>query len=158
MARIDLTGQRFGRLVAIKDAGYTKNHSRVWECKCDCGNTAFVKAESLKYGEIKSCGCLRSDISHENLKKAYKWSQVYDCKEHTRLSALSQKIHSNNKSGVKGVQWDKSRKKWIAMLWLKGVRVLYSRFDKKEDAIRARREAEEKYFNPILEKYHRDKE
>ena len=109
MARIDLTGQRFGRLVAIKDAGYTKNHSRVWECKCDCGNTAFVKAESLKYGEIKSCGCLRSDISHENLKKAYKWSQAYDCKEHTRLSALSQKIHSNNKSGVKGVQWDKSK-------------------------------------------------
>ncbi|EKP96035.1 hypothetical protein LCA211_2890 [Lacticaseibacillus casei 21/1] len=44
------------------------------------------------------------------------------------------------------------------MLWLKGVRVLYSRFDKKEDAIRARRDAEEKYFNPILEKYHRDKE
>lgn len=32
------------------------------------------------------------------------------------------------------------------------------RFDKKEDAIKARREAEEKYFKPILEKYHRNKE
>lgn len=71
---------------------------------------------------------------------------------------MNAKISSANKSGVKGVQWDKSRKKWVAMLWLKGVRVLYSRFAKKEDAIRARREAEEKYFKPILEKYHRDKE
>ncbi|AQG74085.1 hypothetical protein AWJ15_14425 [Lacticaseibacillus rhamnosus] len=156
--RIDLTGQRFGRLVAIKDAGYTKNRSRVWECKCDCGNTAFVKAGHLKNGNVKSCGCLLAESYRKNLKKAHKWNQIHDFKEHTSLVSLTQGPHKSNISGVTGVQWDKSRKKWVATLWLKGVRVLYSRFAKKEDAIRARREAEEKYFKPILEKYHRDKE
>lgn len=158
MARIDLTGQRFGRLVAIKDAGYTKNRSRVWECKCDCGNTAFVQAGNLKNGHTKSCGCLQASPPHENLRKAHKWSRIHDLKEHTKLSALSQSISSNNKSGVKGVFYDKKRKRWGATLRIKGVIVLHSRFAKKEDAIRARREAEEKYFKPILEKYHRDKE
>lgn len=158
MARIDLTGQRFGRLVAIKDAGYVDHGHRVWECKCDCGNTVFVRAGSLKSGYTKYCGCLQASISRENLEKAHKWSRTHDLKEHTKLSALNDKISSANKSGVKGVYWKGPRQLWIARLYFKGVLVLDSGFAKKEDAIKARRDAEEKYFKPILEKYHRDKE
>lgn len=79
-------------------------------------------------------------------------------KEHTRLSTLNTKLSSANTSGVKGVSWDKAKKMWRAQLKFQGIIVLSSRFAKKEDAIKARREAEEKYFKPILEKYHRDKE
>ncbi|MBB1163669.1 hypothetical protein FOS38_01675 [Lactobacillus rhamnosus] len=71
---------------------------------------------------------------------------------------MNDKISSANKSGVKGVYWKGPRQLWIARLYFKGVLVLDSGFAKKEDAIKARREAEEKYFKPILEKYHRDKE
>lgn len=156
--RIDLTGQRFSRLVAIKDAGYAKNGSRVWECKCDCGNTAFIRAQDLIRGHTKSCGCDVSRIAHKNIQAAHKWMQAQDLKEHTELSRLNSKIASNNTSGVKGVFYIKATKRWGASLIFKGTLVLNSNFAKKEDAIRARREAEEKYFKPILEKYHRDKE
>lgn len=153
--RIDLTGQRFGRLVAIKDAGYAKNRSRVWECICDCGNTTFARAQDLTSRHTKSCGCDLSKSAHRNIQKAHKWMQAQDLKEHTELSSLNSKIASNNTSGVKGVSLSKENKMWNARLYFKGTLVLNSRFVKKEDAIRARRDAEEKYFKPILKKYHR---
>ena len=55
----DLTNQRFGKLVAIAPTEKRVNGSVVWECKCDCGNTAFISAHGLNAG-TSSCGCLRS--------------------------------------------------------------------------------------------------
>ena len=53
---IDLTGQRFGRLIVIKHV-YTKNRTPFWLCKCDCGTEVNVRGNSLKSGRTKSCGC-----------------------------------------------------------------------------------------------------
>lgn len=59
---IDLTGQRFGRLVVVQKApakhGVT---NAVWLCKCDCGNEVAVRSTSLRTGGCKSCGCFRSE-------------------------------------------------------------------------------------------------
>ena len=57
----DLTGQRFGRLVARQPTEKRSGTSVVWECICDCGATAFVKSQHLCNGRIRSCGCLRKD-------------------------------------------------------------------------------------------------
>lgn len=54
----DLTGQKFGKLTAIKPIG-KKNKKTVWLCKCDCGNTSEVIGTALTIGGTKSCGCLR---------------------------------------------------------------------------------------------------
>lgn len=53
----DLTGQRFGRLIAISRA---PNQGRYvcWNCKCDCGNEKIIRAASLTSGKTQSCGCL----------------------------------------------------------------------------------------------------
>lgn len=61
---VDLTGQRFGRLVvkALADKG-RKNVSAKWECICDCGNTLIVSASSLRTGNTRSCGCLHRDAN-----------------------------------------------------------------------------------------------
>lgn len=56
----DLTGKRFGKLVALQEAG-KKNGRYVWECVCDCGNDAFVIGSKLTNGHTQSCGCLRKD-------------------------------------------------------------------------------------------------
>ena len=59
--RIDLTGQRFGRLIVTEYAGKAKNgHSR-WLCKCDCGNEKTVSYEGLKRGDTRSCGCYMAE-------------------------------------------------------------------------------------------------
>jgi hypothetical protein len=55
----DVTAQRFGRLVAIKqDSKY--RGSVMWLCRCDCGNMVTVRGFSLRGGYTKSCGCLHS--------------------------------------------------------------------------------------------------
>lgn len=58
-ARIDLTGQRFGRLTVIKYVGESQ-----WLCKCDCGNETIVDRGHLRTGHTKSCGCLK--LRNEN--------------------------------------------------------------------------------------------
>ncbi len=59
MARFeDLTGQRFGRLVALERDAASCGRPK-WKCMCDCGNTVSVYASNLKRGSSKSCGCLQ---------------------------------------------------------------------------------------------------
>lgn len=60
--RIDITGQRFGRLTVI---GYhdTKHGQTRWKCICDCGTEKVVYAQNLKNGDSRSCGCLLHDFN-----------------------------------------------------------------------------------------------
>lgn len=53
---IDLTGQRFGRLVVLSRTD-NKGKNTAWLCKCDCGNITKVITPNLKGGKSKSCGC-----------------------------------------------------------------------------------------------------
>lgn len=60
---IDLTGQRFGKLVALQciDSINSKNSNKLWRCKCDCGNDNFITtSQHLRSGNTQSCGCLKS--------------------------------------------------------------------------------------------------
>lgn len=56
----DLTGQRFGRLVAtLYVRGNAASPGSRWLCECDCGKSRTVSANSLRGGHTQSCGCLR---------------------------------------------------------------------------------------------------
>ena len=68
----DITGQRFGRLVAIRRTDKQKNESVIWECKCDCGNVVEVRSTTLRNGNTKSCGCLHRETTIQNGKKTAK--------------------------------------------------------------------------------------
>lgn len=59
---IDLTGQKFGKLTVLEKCK-SLNSSTRWLCQCDCGNLTIVHATSLKSGNTKSCGCVRSELS-----------------------------------------------------------------------------------------------
>jgi hypothetical protein len=58
---IDRTGQRYGRLVAIRRVG-TKDNKAEWLCRCDCGREARVVTTSINAG-TKSCGCLQREAT-----------------------------------------------------------------------------------------------
>jgi len=58
----DLTGQRFGRLVAIERAGLDKWGLMKWIVKCDCGTVKTVHARNLISGRTLSCNCLQKDF------------------------------------------------------------------------------------------------
>lgn len=195
MKRQDLTGQRFGKLVATEYVG-----NRQWKCKCDCGNETVVFTVNLKRGHTTSCGCARPGIIGRKCGKLTVISQVDDtkyyickcecgqlarrhyksiiqgnvvacdsCSKKVRADAIREKVYVDgtqpsrialdkmpskaNKSGVVGVNWDKSRGKWMAGIRFKGHKYNLGRFDNIQDAIDARKEAEQKLFGDFLEWY-----
>lgn len=66
---IDLTGQRFGRLVVI-DRAWDKP-GVWWNCTCDCGKTKPIRSSQLRYGHTQSCGCLRDEMREEHNKPTH---------------------------------------------------------------------------------------
>ena len=70
MSRVapDITGQRFGKLVA-KARVRTADGCVNWRCECDCGNVRVVRIASLLKGSTQSCGCLRRTSSQERFRR-----------------------------------------------------------------------------------------
>ncbi len=61
---LDLAGQRFGRLTAIRDVGRS-GRKVLWECRCDCGAIRSVTSARLRSGGTKGCGCVnRGNARH----------------------------------------------------------------------------------------------
>lgn len=87
-----LIGQRFGKLLVIKDSGQrTKSGNVIWECLCDCGNIVYVSTSNLQNGSVRSCGCIHTSwgvhrvrqILNDNHIK-YTTEKTYkDCKNET---------------------------------------------------------------------------
>lgn len=63
MRKLNLTGQRFGRLVAVQCTNKKQNGNYMWVCRCDCGSETIVKADHLRRHETQSCGCLREELN-----------------------------------------------------------------------------------------------
>lgn len=65
----DLTGQRFGRLVAVRrveDHIQSNGKKEVqWLCNCDCGEEVVVRRCHLQSGGTQSCGCLNKEKTKE---------------------------------------------------------------------------------------------
>lgn len=65
---IDIAGQRFGRLVAIRFLGSRLHDgSRCYECHCDCGEVLILETNRLRSGNTRSCGCLRREITVDRM-------------------------------------------------------------------------------------------
>lgn len=59
---IDITGNRYGRLLVIQRIGTDKHGNATYLCLCDCGNMTIANVHQLKIGSKKSCGCLNDEI------------------------------------------------------------------------------------------------
>lgn len=60
----DITGQRFGSLVAVRHSHTGKNYMQYWVYKCDCGKEHTARSNTVAYElrkgdpELPSCGCV----------------------------------------------------------------------------------------------------
>ena len=66
--RIDLTGQRFGKLVALFPIYSENGGHTLWHCQCDCGNTCDIDMGNLRSGKSQSCGCTNSKNEEKIIK------------------------------------------------------------------------------------------
>ena len=79
MKLIDLTGQKFNRLIVIQRSEHNTNQGKPkWVCQCDCGNMVEVSSSDLKSENTKSCGCLNREVARMRwYKHGMKHSRLY---------------------------------------------------------------------------------
>lgn len=122
MRAIDLTGQRYGRLVALE-----RDRSQVgrikWRCRCDCGGEVSVTQANLKSGNSESCGCLRAEqISrrsvthgHQLGRRASKTLQSY---RHAKSRCFNPNVVNYPQYGGRGIsmckRWADSFEEFLA--------------------------------------------
>lgn len=227
---IDLTGQRFGRLVVVNRIENNKYGQTRWHCKCDCCNECDVDGHSLRNGMTKSCGCLHSERVSESNSKNFSKTNEFTCfndsiivktstgieflidkddewvlknfcwhidgngyvcttcvnkqfsekvsyllhrlltncpddkvvdhingnkldnrKSNLRIVTQSQncmnkQVRSNNTSGITGVSYCKRSNNWRSRICVNRKSIVLGYFNNFDDAVSARKAAEEKYF------------
>jgi hypothetical protein len=55
--RLDLAGQRFGKLTAMEPTGDIGPMGVLWRLRCDCGGERTAAAAQVKAGKVTACGC-----------------------------------------------------------------------------------------------------
>jgi hypothetical protein len=148
---IDITGETFGKLTVIKRAERrSTSRNIIWLCRCSCGKLTEADSYSLRHGVVKSCGCLRQEISAINIRKNCKTRRnignTKSFKDDLGNPIQTIKIGGRNKSGYIGVSFDSKHERWIARLMLQGRYVLNRAFVNFNDAVEARKQAEKKYL------------
>lgn len=144
----DISGQRFGRLIAKYPTAERKNGKVVWHCKCDCGNEIDVTITYLTSGDTLSCGCLKSYL------EGYQLRNDYDAK---RVDGVAMPLfkgkepRKDSSTGFRGVSRYLTRKskeeRYRAWITVKGKRYYKSGFLTAEDAYyRGRLELEKEYL------------
>lgn len=59
MKKVNLIGQRFGKLTVVEKTKERRHGNVVWLCQCDCGNYTYVRTGDLRSNHYtQSCGCL----------------------------------------------------------------------------------------------------
>ncbi|TPE70688.1 AP2 domain-containing protein [Halalkalibacterium halodurans] len=136
-------GKRFGKLFVIEElTERAKDGRKQYKCRCDCGNVITTKGVYLRQGDTLSCGCVKINIM-QNGKNRGKI-------DNTNIYSLKKKIQKNNTSGAKGVSYSRTLNKWVAYININKRKINLGAYAKKEDAIKARLDAEEKYHKPYL--------
>ena len=202
----DLEGKRFGKLTAVCATGESRNGSRLWKCRCDCGNEIEVTRADLIHNIRRSCGCMRMNLGEDlpgrrfgkltvtKVLRREKGNVFVECRcdcgntvettytnllarehhscgcdlpermpeilekrgnvEGTSLGIIaSEKLLSTNKSGVKGVYWQKKTHRWIAQIQFQGRKRHLGCFETLEEAAEARKKAEQELYEPVLQKH-----
>ena len=62
----NLVGMTFGRLTVTSKAESNKHGAAMWNCVCSCGREHVAMGSLLRRGEVKSCGCLKSNTPAPN--------------------------------------------------------------------------------------------
>ena len=101
---IDITGHRYGLLMALKPTSEKRWGSVVWECLCDCGNKKMATASSLRRGTPKSCGCAAQTPPPVNVKHGMVGHPLYK----TWDGMMTRCYNENSKDfylyGARGIQ------------------------------------------------------
>lgn len=115
LAKKDITGQRFGCLVALCPTEKRDRKQVIWKFRCDCGVETEKPGYLVTSGGIQSCGCLNRELSRERLKKGFiMGTNLY------RIRQEGDPPQKNNTSGCPGVWYDESLGRYMIRMEFQG--------------------------------------
>ena len=146
----DLTGQVFGKLTVIgrsdKRNPRGKRTTPMWECRCECGNITYKATDTLTNLDESMCQECKGRIGAEIARQSAGFvggTQISRIKNMTLIAT--------NTSGCRGVYYDKRTNKYRARLKFKGKIMNFGSYTNFEDAVKARKAAEQEYYGSFLE-------
>jgi hypothetical protein len=124
----DLTGQRFGRLVALERISPPGVGPVLWRTRCDCGTERVERTMRLCSGDTVSCGCL----ARERRRGHVRWRARCDCGQETVVAATKLRTRHTRSCGclqaevraachtthgeLKGHRMSPEYKSWVGMI------------------------------------------
>jgi len=94
-AFINMVGRKYNRLMAISIAGKGACHKYLF--RCDCGVEKVLKGYSVRYGQTKSCGCLKNEKAREN----FRTHGLGKSSEYSIWISMKQRCYNKNSCGYK---------------------------------------------------------
>lgn len=87
--KIDLKGQRFGRLIVLGESNQRTSDGRImWDCLCSCGNHKTVSGKNLRKKLTQSCGCINKERMKEESSKRIEYAEDLTGKTFGRLIVI----------------------------------------------------------------------
>lgn len=128
-------GGKYGKLTALKLDYVAENGKQYWLFRCDCGKEKVIESYNAVCGNTQSCGC---KYKESEIFKNYKGGSNLE-----HLLEVDKKPKKNNRTGIRGIFYEKSRNKYQAQIQYRGKRYALGRYNTPEEAQAARKEAEE---------------
>ncbi len=93
-----MIGERFGRLVVLKEFGRNTSLKKMSLCVCECGTFLRVTNNGLRTGNTKSCGCLRKELVADSNRKEDK---NYDHHAYLSWKGMRQRCYNSRSPGYR---------------------------------------------------------
>lgn len=106
---VDMTGQRFGRLVVVRRAGRINSQTH-WLCRCDCGGDVVASRSHLRLGHTVACGCRQREMRAALHERSRTHGESFGTREFICWKSMIQRCHDES---------SKSYRRWGAL----GIRV-----------------------------------
>lgn len=107
MPRIDVTGEKYGRLTAIKYVMSGRNRRSIWLFRCDCGNLVEKDLGDVRSGNTLSCGCIHreqlAERNRKNVKHGGDGTRLYFVWHHMKQRCLRPEDKSYARYGGRGI-------------------------------------------------------
>jgi len=99
---INIAGNKYNRLKLIK---HVSSNPIKYECLCECGNTKILAVEPIKYGRVKSCGCLNKEkLKTTNLIHGESHSPTYNTWKNIRARCNNKRNTQYKDYGGRGIK------------------------------------------------------
>lgn len=145
----DLTGQIFGQLTVLgrseKRGSRGKRTTPMWECRCTCGAVTYKSTDMLRNPDESMCAACAAKYAAETARKSAGYVAG------TQLSKIrDMNPTAANTSGCRGVYYNPKTNRYRARLKFQGKIMSFGSYTNFEDAVKARKRAEEEIFEKFV--------